>query len=201
MLPTDHANTHSQAVERRSRSARRLEEERRLRDDGRAPDELLDGEAGDRHHRGAAVLNLGLLERGHVADVGHLERQGVERDRALASREAEGIEAEVAAEADDEREGVVEQVAVEERRRLAVRREVERLRVELLGGDPAEGGEHREPRVLELRVAHPRERRRALLLRHRLDRRVALGARARRLVHLEARLRYMSHIRYTTSAA
>merc|ERR1711990_1240995 len=124
------------------RADTRLEEERRLRDDGRAPDELLDGEAGDRHHRGAAVLDLGLLERRHVADVGHLERESVKRDRALASREAEGIEAEVAAEAallslekleggeaaedDDEREGVVEEVAVEERRRLAVRREVER---------------------------------------------------------------------------
>ena len=61
-----------------------LEELRRLLDDRRAPDELLHGEARHRHHRQAAVLDLG---DGHVrALVLQVERVEAQVARHVAAR-------------------------------------------------------------------------------------------------------------------
>mmetsp|Transcript_26441 Transcript_26441/g.70132 ORF Transcript_26441/g.70132 Transcript_26441/m.70132 type:complete len:360 (+) Transcript_26441:65-1144(+) len=197
-----------------ARPAGRLttEEPRRLLHDRAAPQKLLHRKPGDRQHGQAAVLDLGRLqlllrlagELGLLA--GHV---------ALARREADRVEAEVAGHVAGRREGLdvverleldvcgagereqheleggeVEERAVEERGRAAVGRRhcLEPRPVGELGERPAGSREHREARVLDLRLAHPHD---FLLLRRGRESehgRVAIGRRQARLEHIRGRL-------------
>ena len=96
------------------------EEKRRLFDDWRAVDELLDRKPRDAHHRRAAVLDIGCLEGAHRAEALR-EAERVESIVAVLDRILGGyLEGRETAKSQEQEREVVEQVAVEERGRAAV---------------------------------------------------------------------------------